>query len=164
MRQRRIGWPRHRAAALAGFLLALAAAGTGPAQQPSPAQAHAIRQACRSDYIEHCSSVPTGGAASLNCLRQNAAQLAPACRQAIGAVGGGQAPPAASAPATPQPHPAEHGPPGEMFREECGPDVRRLCRGVMPGGGRMIGCLVENREALSPACRGALMELRERRP
>lgn len=54
-------------------------------------------------------------------------------------------------------------PPGELFREECGADVRRLCRGAPPGGGRIIGCLVENREQLSPGCRAAMMELRERR-
>ena len=137
------------------------------AQQPSPEQAAAVRQACRSDYTEHCSSAPTGGAAALGCLRQNEAQLAPAFREAVAAIAG-TAPPAAAA-APPALGAAGGGmaragePPGELFREECGSDVRRLCRGAPPGGGRIIGCLVENREQLSPGCRAAMMELRERR-
>ena len=59
------------------------------AQQPSQAQLGAIRQACRSDYMAHCSSVPPGGAASLACLQQHAAQASPACQQALRAASGG---------------------------------------------------------------------------
>jgi hypothetical protein len=47
-----------------------------------------IRQACRGDYMAHCSSVPTGGAAALTCLRQNVASLSQPCQQALNAVGG----------------------------------------------------------------------------
>src|SRR4051794_8052899 len=53
------------------------------AQQPTQAQANAIRQNCRSDYMRHCSDVPTGGAASLACLEEHAAQVSGACRQAL---------------------------------------------------------------------------------
>ena len=132
---------------------------------PRREQIAAIKQSCRSDYIEHCSAVPTGGAASLNCLKQNEAQLGLACRQAVAAIGGG----GGAAAVAPRSAPAAgsgamaHGDAMEIFREECGADVRRVCRGVFPGGGRVIGCLAENREQLSPACRTAMMELRERR-
>jgi hypothetical protein len=149
--------------ALPFALLLAAGAATAQAQQPSPEQVAAIRQSCRADYIEHCSSVPTGGAASLNCLRQNEAQLAPACRQAIGALGGGQGAAATAAAPAATARPAEHGDAVDLFREECGPDVRRLCHRILPGGGRMIGCLIENRYSLSPGCRSAMMEMRERR-
>jgi hypothetical protein len=154
-----------RGFAALGFLLLLGGTAPGLAQQPSQEQIAAVRQSCRSDYIEHCSSVPTGGTAALNCLRQNEAQLGQACRQAVAAIGIG----GAGAAAAPHPAPAAgggtmaHGDAMEIFREDCGPDVRRLCRGMFPGGGRIIGCLVENREQLSPACRTAMMELRERR-
>lgn len=147
----------------AGVLLLLGAlAAPAPAQQPSPEQVAAIRQSCRSDYIEHCSGVPTGGAAALNCLRQNEASLGPPCRQAVAAIGGGGGAPQA-APAAGGAGMAAHGNPMELFREECGEDVRRICRGIFPGGGRVIGCLAENREQLSPNCRTALTEMRERR-
>jgi hypothetical protein len=154
--------PRKLAALGVSLLLGVNAA-PALAQQPSQEQIAAIRQSCRSDYIEHCSSVPTGGAASLNCLRQNEAHLTPACRQAVAVIGGG------GTAAAPHPAPAAgggmvaQGDAMEIFREECGPDVRRVCRGVLPGGGRVIACLAENREQLSPGCRSAIMELRERR-
>jgi hypothetical protein len=152
------------ASALLLLLLLGAAAAPALAQQPSQEQVAAIRQSCRSDYIEHCSGVPTGGAAALDCLRQNEAQLAPACRQAVDGGGGAAArpgPPAAGGAGGGGM--AAHGDAMEIFREECGGDVRRLCRGMFPGGGRIIACLAENREQLSPSCRSAMMELRERR-
>jgi hypothetical protein len=65
------------------------------AQEPTKAQADAIRQACRSDYMAHCSGVPTGGAAALDCLKQNAARTSPQCQQALRAVSGAAAPGAA---------------------------------------------------------------------
>ncbi|HSS70341.1 MAG TPA: hypothetical protein VLQ46_06765, partial [Casimicrobiaceae bacterium] len=67
------------------------------AQQPTQAQANAIRQACRNDYMAHCSGVPTGGAAALDCLKQNAAQTSPQCQKALRAVSGAAAPAAAAA-------------------------------------------------------------------
>ena len=35
----------------------------------------------------------------------------------------------------------------------CGPDIARLCRGVPPGGGRIVRCLTTQPAALSPMCR-----------
>ncbi|MBO0906079.1 cysteine rich repeat-containing protein [Jiella sonneratiae] len=34
----------------------------------------------------------------------------------------------------------------------CRADYDRLCRGVSPGGGRILACLDRNRKQLSPAC------------
>jgi hypothetical protein len=58
------------------------------AQAPSDAQRAAIKSNCRSDYMAHCSSIPPGGAASLQCLHQNMASLSSACASAVKAVGG----------------------------------------------------------------------------
>jgi hypothetical protein len=38
----------------------------------------------------------------------------------------------------------------------CKEDYDRLCQGVQPGGGRILGCLNSNAEKLSAACRGVL--------
>ena len=38
----------------------------------------------------------------------------------------------------------------------CAGDAERLCHGMRPGGGRIIGCLRGNAESLSPGCRAAL--------
>jgi hypothetical protein len=88
--------------------LALAAACTtvpAAAQQPSQEQISAIRSNCRSDYMAHCSSVPPGGAESLQCLERNLAQLSGACRSAVSAAMPKPAP-AAAASTPPQQAPA----------------------------------------------------------
>ena len=64
-----------------------AAAPPAAAPQPTQAQIAAIRQACRADYQAHCATVPTGGAASLQCLQHNAPGLSAPCQQALGAIG-----------------------------------------------------------------------------
>src|SRR5690348_13275717 len=56
------------------------------AQAPTDAQRAAIKSKCRSDYMAHCSSIPPGGAASLQCLQQNMASLSGACASAVKAV------------------------------------------------------------------------------
>jgi hypothetical protein len=43
-----------------------------------------------------------------------------------------------------------------VLRSACGADVRALCGGVAPGGGRIIQCLAVRAESLSPQCRGVL--------
>src|SRR6266478_9273293 len=70
------------------FMAALVAPLSAAAQQPTSAQASAIRQACRADYQANCAGVPTGGQAALACLQRNAAKTSPACQQALSAAGG----------------------------------------------------------------------------
>src|SRR5580704_18022817 len=79
----------------------VAAAAPALAQQPTDAQRSAIRSACRSDYMAHCSSVPPGGLASLQCLQKNMSSLAPACQSAVNAAAKPSEPAAASEPAAP---------------------------------------------------------------
>jgi hypothetical protein len=98
--------PTRFAAQIALLTLALlGAANMAAAQQPSQAQAGAIRSNCRSDYRAHCASVPTGGPEALQCLQKNVASLSPSCQQAVNSVGG-DAPAAASPPPAPAPSPA----------------------------------------------------------
>ena len=149
------------------------AASTTAAKQPSSAQVSAIRSACRSDYPKVCAGVPTGGTPALQCLEKNRAKLSPACEKAVAAPSGGGAPaaaggtaaaapagaPAAAAPAAPAAvvlrplRPRE-----ELFvlRSACGADVRSICGGVAPGGGRIVQCLATNAASLSPACKDVL--------
>ena len=58
-------------------------------QGPTEAQKAAVKSACRSDYMAHCSGVPTGGAAALNCLKQNKSSLSAGCQQAVNAASSG---------------------------------------------------------------------------
>src|SRR6187399_1498055 len=86
-----------RATKLAPLLTATAIfASAAFAQAPSQAQRDAIKAQCRSDYMAHCSSVPPGGEASLQCLQKNMSSLSSSCQTAVRAV---EAP--AAAPAKP---------------------------------------------------------------
>jgi hypothetical protein len=139
-----------------------------PAAQPSSAQVAAIRSACRSDYPKVCAGVPTGGAAALQCLEKNKTKLSASCEKAVAAASGGAAPAAAPAKegaAAPGAAPAPAvivlrpmRPREELFvlRSACGGDVRSVCGGVQPGGGRVVQCLAQNAASLSPACKEVL--------
>src|SRR3954462_14847546 len=85
-------------AALLGAAM-IATAAPSLAQGPSQAQRDAIKSECRSDYMAHCSSIPPGGEASLQCLQKNMSSLAPGCQSAVKAVEAPATPKAESAPA-----------------------------------------------------------------
>ena len=153
------------------------AAAARPRRQPSSAQISAIRSACRSDYPKVCAGVPTGGAPALQCLEKNKAKLSAGLREgrrrgerrraqrrgrqrspaaaAAGAAGAAAAP---AAPAVIVLRPMR--PREELFvlRSACGGDVRTMCGGVAPGGGRIVQCLATNAASLSPACQDVLSQ------
>jgi hypothetical protein len=154
------------------------ATATSAAKKPTDAQIAAIRSACRSDYPKVCAGVPTGGAPALQCLDKNKAKVSSGCQQALNAAGGDAAPaaaagsaggaPAASSAAAPAAAPPAvivlrpMRPREELFvlRSACGGDVRSLCGGVAPGGGRIVQCLATNAGSLSPACKDVLSQFR----
>ena len=164
-------------AASAPAASAPAASAPAAAKQPTSAQISAIRSACRSDYPKVCAGVPTGGAPALQCLEKNKAKLSAGCEKAVAAATGGAAAPAAgAAPAAAGAAPAAAAAPAapavivlrpmrpreELFvlRSACGGDVRTICGGVAPGGGRIVQCLATNAAALSPACQDVLSQFR----
>jgi hypothetical protein len=81
---------------------ALGVANDALAQQPSQAQLNALRSSCRGDYMAHCSSVPTGGAPALNCLKQHMSALSSGCQSAVNGISPA-APVPAAAPVAPTP-------------------------------------------------------------
>jgi hypothetical protein len=139
------------------------------AKKPTDAQTAAIRSACRGDYPKVCAGVPTGGAPALECLEKNKARVSAGCGKALATVGGGDAAPAAgAAPASGGAAPAA-APTGivlrpmlpreELFvlRSACSADIRTLCAGVAPGGGRIMQCISNRAAGLSPACKDVLV-------
>jgi hypothetical protein len=159
------------------------AAAGATAKKPSSAQIAAIRSACRADYPKVCAGVPTGGAAALQCLEKNKSKVSAGCEKAVAAVSAGGAAPASGSaaaggapattatvsPATANPAAAPPAPalvlrpmrPREILfvlRSACGADVRTLCAGVDPGGGRVLKCLATQSASLSPDCRGVLSQ------
>jgi hypothetical protein len=167
--------PAATAAPAAPAAAAPKAAAVAPAKKPSDAQIAAIRSACRSDYPKVCAGVPTGGAPALQCLDKNKAKVSSGCQQALAGwkINAGDSkgldattpasPTPAAAPAT-APAPVlvlrSMRPREELFvlRSACGGDVRALCGGVPPGGGRIVTCLATNAASLSPACKDVLSQ------
>lgn len=151
---------------------AAAAPKAAAAKQPSNAQVAAVKSACRADYPKVCASVPPGGAPALECLEKNKAKVSAACAKAVTAAAGGggatatAAPAAAAAPAAgaaPAAAPAAIvlrplRPREELFivRSACGADIRTLCAGVPPGGGRIVQCIASKAASLSPGCKDVL--------
>jgi hypothetical protein len=144
----------------------IASAGSSLAQQPTQQQAAAIRSACRSDYMAHCSNVPTGGMEALQCLRDHASALSPSCQTAVNAATP-SSPSAVTAPAPAQqpkaPAPASAAAPqlspiqeAALLRRSCGGDFRSYCQGVPLGEGRAAQCLAQNESRLSAACKQGL--------
>lgn len=166
--------PAKTEAAPAAEPAAKPAAGSAPkaaaAKQPSNAQVAAVKSACRADYPKVCASVPPGGAPALECLEKNKARVSAACAKAVTAAAGGAtataAPAAAAAPAAgaaPAAAPAvivlrPLRPREELFivRSACGADIRTLCAGVPPGGGRIVQCIASKAASLSPGCKEVL--------
>jgi hypothetical protein len=48
-------------------------------------------------------------------------------------------------------------------RAACADDFKRLCSGVTPGGGRIIACMREHEDELSPGCAAAMKAAAEAR-
>ena len=108
----------------------------------------------------------------LQCLEKNKEKLSAGCETAVSAARGGAA--AASTTAVPAAAGAAAAPAAaatptvivlrpmrpreELFvlRSACGGDIRSLCAGVAPGGGRIVQCLAGNAATLSSECKGVL--------
>jgi hypothetical protein len=157
----------------------LATAAPAFAQAPSQAQRDAIKSQCRSDYIAHCSSVPPGGEASLQCLQKNMSSLSSSCQSAVRAVEApaatvkpadtaapkAAAPAAATttAPKTAEPTAAAAVPAGQptsaqisVIRGACRSDYPKVCAGVPTGGAPALQCLEKNKAKLSAGCEKAV--------
>lgn len=80
--------PRYARLLWATLALGLCPAGSATAQQRGNpemrAEAQALMQACRPDYVRHCSGVQPGGGRVLACLRgQDPRQLSADCRESL---------------------------------------------------------------------------------
>jgi hypothetical protein len=43
-------------------------------------------------------------------------------------------------------------------RAACDADIQKLCPGVQPGGGRILTCLKQHKEAVSDGCKQAVLK------
>src|ERR1700675_4775316 len=143
-------------------------------QAPTDAQRSAIKSECRSDYMAHCSSIPPGGEASLQCLQKNMSSLAPGCQAAVRAVEApaaapkadtapAAAPKAETAPAAPAPAKSAATTMAKpssaqisAIRSACRSDYPKVCAGVPTGGAPALECLEKNKARVSASCEKAV--------
>ncbi len=85
---------------------------------------------CAADVKKFCGDVQPGQGAIAKCMKAHEAQLSPACQEGMKAR-------------------AEK---AERVREDCKPDVEKFCKGIEPGGGRILSCLSARQAELNPAC------------
>lgn len=45
------------------------------------------------------------------------------------------------------------------LRQDCGEDIKRLCPGIQPGGGRLMGCVRQKQDQLSETCSDTMGKL-----
>ncbi|MEY9477557.1 hypothetical protein ABH981_001770 [Bradyrhizobium ottawaense] len=121
-----------RKALLAAALFATA---TGAfAQAPTEAQKSAIRSACRSDFMAHCSSVTPGGVEAYQCLAKNMSSLSAGCQTAVRAVEPAKTEAAPAAPKSEAAPKAENG--ARRTESRCRPRGKAGCRTRAEGRGR----------------------------
>jgi len=106
----------------------------------APGLALAAEAACAADAEKYCKDFPAGTGARLSCLAQQPSRLEPACERVVKRLRGE----------------------ASSGIEACRADAKKLCRGVAPGGGRLVACLQARRDDLSSACRERLVGDAER--
>jgi hypothetical protein len=97
---------------------------------------------CAGDVKKFCGDVKPGQGAIAKCMKAHEAELSPACREASKAR-------------------AEK---AERVREECRADAEKFCKGIAPGGGRILSCLKSREPELQPACAAEFKSAGKRRP
>jgi hypothetical protein len=43
----------------------------------------------------------------------------------------------------------------------CDADIQKLCPGIQPGGGRILACLKQNKDAVSDTCKQAIVKAKQ---
>src|SRR3989442_14817775 len=97
---------------------------------------------CAADVKKFCGDVKPGQGAIARCMKAHEAELSPACRESSKAR-------------------AEK---AGRLREECKADAEKFCKGIAPGGGRILSCLKSRQPELQPACAAEFKRAGNRRP
>ena len=86
---------------------------------------------CAEEIAKFCKDVKPGGGRILGCLNEHEKELSASCREKLG----------------------ESKKRLMEAQQACTGDMEKFCKDVQPGGGRILKCLREHTQELSPACR-----------
>jgi hypothetical protein len=114
----------------------LGCAGAARAQQEAVAQG-----ACREDVERLCAGVRAGQGRIATCLMDKQAELSTECKEQIEQMRAR----------------------AKQFAQACKGDIRKYCKGMRPGGGKLAKCLKDNEAKLSAACAEAFEPTRTKR-
>ena len=112
-------------------LLACATAAFAKDEGPDPAAA------CKADFERLCKGVQPGDGRIMKCMMDNKSRVSPACASAM------------------DQKRQEEQAVGQDFAA-CKQDYERFCKGVQPGGGRIMQCMVDNQSRVSAPCAAVL--------
>ncbi len=87
--------------------------------------------ACKADVEKFCKDIKPGKGRILSCLKSHEADLSQACRD----------------------HVAQVRENAKEFMTACKPDVKKFCRNIPRGKGRVLACLKSHKDELSESCK-----------
>ena len=115
-----------------GFLCGIVALAMFLAAGAAFAAGEKVEKPCKADVKKFCKDVKPGEGRIAKCLLDHKADVAPACVAKIEKAEAVFA----------------------DWKEKCGADVKKFCKDVKPGAGRILACLVGQKSNLSGDCRG----------
>jgi hypothetical protein len=92
--------------------------------------------ACKADVAKFCKDIKPGGGRIWACLKSNEDALSQPCKEQMGKV-------------------REK---GKEFHQACKADVKKFCKGIPHGKGRIWSCLKSHESELSPACQAQVQK------
>jgi Cysteine rich repeat len=96
---------------------------------------------CAEDAAKLCKGVQPGAGRIAQCMKEHANELSPACKENM----------------------REMRERARNFAKACRQDIRQSCGNVQRGGGRIVQCLRQHEDALSPKCREHMPQARGNR-
>ncbi len=107
-----------------------------------------VMTACASEISRYCADVSKGRGRISACLMSQMGRLGAACRPEVRAVARSRLTPGYVRKAL---NPAFRAP----LPEACAASAARFCRGMRPGGGRVLACLYARSDRVPKACSAA---------
>jgi len=86
---------------------------------------------CAEDAARLCQGMQPGGGRVAKCLKEHSSELSPACKKNI----------------------AKAKRKAREFKEACKDDAKTFCKDEKRCGGRILKCLTQHQDELSPACK-----------
>ena len=133
-----------KSVAVASLFISVLTSSASLAQSPVVAQWKVyVLESCKKEVNRYCKKVVAGDGRLLSCLYAREKSLAPGCKTAV----------SAALERLNRSYIALHD-----AQRICEPDAKRLCAGVVTGGGNVADCLARARGRVSRACNTVLDE------